>query len=175
MLVFFAVVLVPALAALLIYAAARPDAIHVERSAAVKATPERIFPFINDFHEWSAWSPYERLDPAMKKTYSGPSRGPGAVYEWQGNNKVGQGRMEITAADPASRITIKLDFLKPFEGHNVARFELAPRNDTTIVTWMMDGSAAYMMKLMGIFVDVDNMIGKDFEIGLANLKAIAER
>jgi hypothetical protein len=162
------------IAAVLLYAATRPDAIHVERSVVVNAPPEKIFPFINDFHSWKDWSPYETLDPAMKKTFSGSPSGVGAVYEWAGNNDVGEGRMEITSAAP-ERIIIKLDFLKPFEGHNTATFTLAPENAATRVTWAMDGASPFVAKVMGIFVDMDKMIGKDFATGLTNLKTIAER
>ena len=121
--------------AVLAYAAARPDTLHVQRSGSVKAPPEAIFPLISDFHRWSSWSPYEKRDPAMKRTYGGAAQGKGAVYEWQGNSEVGQGRMEITDASDPSRITIKLDFIKPFEGHNVAEFALVPQDGATNVTF----------------------------------------
>jgi hypothetical protein len=161
--------------AVLAYAATRPDALHVERSAAIKAPPERILPLIADFHNWASWSPYEKVDPAMKKNYSGPDKGKGAVYEWAGNSQVGQGRMEITDVSEPSRIDIKLDFIKPFEGHDVASFTLKPQGDATTVTWSMDGKSPYVVKLMGVFVNMDHMIGNDFEAGLASIKAIAER
>ncbi len=161
--------------AVLAYAATRPDTLHVQRSASVKAPPEAIFPLISDFHRWSSWSPYEKRDPAMKRTYGGAAQGKGAVYEWQGNSEVGQGRMEITDTSDPSRITIKLDFIKPLEGHNVAEFALVPQGGTTNVTWSMDGPSPYIGKLIGVFVNMDTMIGNDFETGLANLKAIAEK
>jgi len=161
--------------AVLAYAATRPDTLHVQRSGSVKAPPEAIFPLISDFHRWSSWSPYEKRDPAMKRTYGGAAQGKGAVYEWQGNSEVGQGRMEITDASDPSRITIKLDFIKPFEGHNVAEFALVPQDGATNVTWSMDGPSPYIGKLIGVFVNMDRMIGNDFEAGLANLKAIAEK
>jgi carbon monoxide dehydrogenase subunit G len=169
-----ALVVVVLISALLAYAAARPDSMHVQRTASIKAPPEKIFPLINDFHSWSAWSPYEKLDRAMKKAYSGAESGNGAVYEWQGNSRAGQGRMEITATSHPSRVTIKLDFIRPFEGHNLAAFTLEPQGGSTNVTWMMDGPSPYVAKLMGVFVNMDNMIGKEFEAGLANLKAVAE-
>ena len=159
----------------LAYAATRPDTLHVERAARVKASPEEIFPLISDFHRWTSWSPYEKRDPAMKRTYSGAPQGKGAVYEWEGNSEVGQGRMEITDTADPSRVTIKLDFIKPIEGHNVAEFALAPQGGTTNVTWSMDGPSPYLGKLIGVFVNMDRMIGTDFEAGLANLKAIAEK
>jgi carbon monoxide dehydrogenase subunit G len=170
-----ALVIVVLLLAVLAYAATKPDSMHVQRSVTVKAPPDKIFPLINDFHRWSAWSPYERVDPAMNKVYSDPAAGKGAVYEWAGNSQVGQGRMEITDAPDPSRVTIKLDFIKPFEGHNVAEFTLVPQADATTVTWTMDGRSPYVAKLMGVFVNMDNMIGKDFDTGLSNIKAIAEK
>jgi hypothetical protein len=170
-----ALVLVVLIVALLAYAATRPDAMHVERVASIKAPPGKIFPLINDFHSWRSWSPYEKLDPAMKRGYSGAANGKGAVYEWDGNSQAGQGRMEITNTSAPSHVTIALDFIKPFEGHNVARFALVPHGDSTTVTWAMDGPSPYVAKLMGVFVNMDTLIGKDFETGLANMKAIAEQ
>ena len=168
-------VVVVLVGALLAYAATKPDSMHVQRAASIKAPPDKIFPLINDFHSWSSWSPYEKLDPAMKRTYSGAANGKGAVYEWEGNSQVGQGRMEITDTSHPSRVTIKLDFIKPFEGHDVAEFALVPQGDSTTVTWTMDGPSPYVAKLMGVFVNMDTMIGKDFETGLANLKGLAEK
>jgi hypothetical protein len=169
------IVLVVLISAVLVYAAFRPSALHVERATSIKAPPEKIFPLINDFHTWGSWSPYEKKDPGMKRSYTGAPKGTGSVYEWEGNSDVGQGRMEITNASPGSNVTIKLDFVKPFEGHNMATFSLDPKGDATSVTWAMDGPTPYIGKVMGIFIDMDNMIGKDFEAGLANLKDIAER
>ncbi len=169
-----AIVVLVLVVAVLAYAATRPDRLHVERSATIQAPPEEIFPLISDFRRWASWSPYETRDPAMKKTYGGAAQGKGAVYEWEGNSEVGQGRMEITDADP-SRITIKLDFIKPLEGHNVADFALVPQGGATNVTWSMDGPSPYIGKLIGVFMNMDRMIGSDFEAGLANLKAIAEK
>jgi hypothetical protein len=170
-----ALVVVVLAAALLIYAATRPDSLHVERTASINAPPGKIFPLITDFHTWSSWSPYEKIDPAMKRAYSGATSGKGAVYEWEGNNEVGQGRMEITDASNPSRVIIKLDFIKPLEGHDVAVFALVPQGDSTNVTWTMDGPTPYVGKLIGVFMNMDTMIGKDFETGLANLKAITEK
>lgn len=162
-------------AGLLGYAAIQPDAFRVERSASIKAPPEKVFALINDFHAWTAWSPWETKDPAMKRIHSGAASGKGAVYAWEGNNQVGQGSMQITRSDASSRITIQLDFIKPFEGHNIAEFTLQPEGDSTHVTWAMYGPSPYLSKLMGVFFDMDHMIGKDFEAGLANLKASAEK
>jgi uncharacterized protein YndB with AHSA1/START domain len=169
-----ALVVIVLVVALLAYAATRPDSMHVERSTVINAPPDRIFPLIADFHRWSSWSPYERMDPAMKKDYSGAASGRGAVYEWDGNRQVGQGRMEITDTADPSRVTIQLDFLKPFKGHNLARFELTPAGGSTDVTWTMDGASPFVAKVIGVFVNMDRMIGRDFETGLASLKALAE-
>ncbi len=170
-----AIVVIVLLAGLLMFAATKPDVFRVQRATSIKAPPEKIFTLINDFHSWGSWSPYEKMDPAMKRTYSGAANGKGAVYEWEGNNKVGQGRMEIMEASPPSKMTIKLDFLKPFEGHNIAEFTLEPKGDSTGVTWAMYGPSPYVAKVMSIFCNMDRMIGKDFETGLANLKTVAEQ
>src|SRR6266481_5455144 len=170
-----AVVLAIAIAILLILAATKPDTFTVRRATTVKAPPERIFPLINDFHQWGTWSPYETKDPAMKRSYSGAASGKGAVYGWEGNKNVGSGRMEILDSSAPSKIVIKLDFFTPFEAHNTAEFTMLPQGDATLVTWLMYGPAPFMSKLMQVFVNMDNMIGKDFETGLANLKRIAER
>jgi uncharacterized protein YndB with AHSA1/START domain len=163
------------IACVLAFAATKPDTFSVQRTATIKAPPEKIYPLISDFRNWSAWSPYEKRDPAMKKTHTGAEAGRGAVYEWDGNNEVGRGRMEIVEATPPAKVTIKLDFLKPFEAQNVTEFTLQPSGDSTTVTWAMNGPNLYVGKVMSIFVDMDRMVGNDFESGLANLKAIAER
>ncbi|HEV3166353.1 MAG TPA: SRPBCC family protein [Isosphaeraceae bacterium] len=168
-------VIVVLVVVLLLVAASKPDTMHVERSTSIKAPPEKIFVLINDFHKWGSWSPYEKLDPSMKKTYSGAESGKGAVYEWEGNSKAGKGRMEIAEASSPSKVTIKLDFEKPFEGHNVAAFTLDPKGDATNVTWSMDGPSPFPMKVMGIFLNLDNLIGQEFENGLANLKTVTEK
>ena len=170
-----AIVVIVLIAGVLVFAATRPDAFRVERSVTIKAPPEKIYPYFDDFNRWAVWSPWEKLDPAMKRTFSGASAGKGAVYAWQGNGKVGEGRMEILESSPSSKLLIKLDFIKPFEGHNTAEYTLTPSGDTTQVTWAMYGPAPYISKLMGVFVSMDSMIGKDFEAGLANLKAAAEK
>jgi hypothetical protein len=162
------------LAGFLAFAATRPDTFRVQRSTSIKAPPEKISALIQDFHNWTSWSPWEKLDPALKRTYSGAASGTGAVYEWEGNQKAGQGRMEITEASP-TRTTIKLDFLKPFEAHNTVDFALEPVGESTNVTWVMDGTNSYLGKVMSVFFNMDRMVGKDFETGLANLKAAAEQ
>lgn len=163
------------IAIVLIYAATRPDTFRVERTARIAAPAAKIFPLIDDFHRWEAWSPYEKLDPGMKRTFGGAPAGKGATYAWEGNGKAGAGRMEITESTPSSKIAIKLDFIKPFEGHNVAEFTLQPQGDATQVTWAMHGPSPYIAKLMGLFFNMDQMIGKDFEAGLANLKTATEK
>jgi hypothetical protein len=173
--VIIAVGIAAAIAIILILAAARPDTFRVQRATGVKAAPEKIFPLINDFHQWGLWSPYENKDPAMKRSYGGAASGKGAVYGWDGNNNVGAGRMEILEALAPAKIVIKLDFFKPFEGHNTAEFAMLPRGDATQVTWLMHGPLPLMGKIMHLFVNMDRMIGKDFEIGLANLKSLAEK
>jgi carbon monoxide dehydrogenase subunit G len=161
--------------AVLAFAAAQPDSFRVRRAADIKAPPEKIFPLINDFSRWGAWSPYEKKDPAMKRSFSGPPAGKGAVYAWEGNKDVGQGRMEIAEAAAPSRVQLKLDFVKPFEAHNRVDFTLEPKDGATRVTWDMQGPMPFISKVICLFVDMDRMVGADFEAGLANLKSIAER
>ena len=170
-----AVVLAIAIAILLILAATKPDTFTVRRATTVKASPETIFPLINDFHQWGTWSPYEAKDPAMKRTYSGTASGKGAVYAWQGNKNVGSGRMEILDSSVPSKIVIKLDFFAPFEGHNTAEFTMLPQGDVTNVTWLMHGPVPFMAKIMHVLMNIDRMVGKDFEVGLANLKRLTEK
>jgi uncharacterized protein YndB with AHSA1/START domain len=134
-----AIVAVILLAALLGFAATRPDTFRVQRAKSIQAPPEKIFALINDFQKWGSWSPYEKMDPTMKRTHSGAANGKGAVYAWAGKGKVGEGRMEITDTSAPSKVTIKLDFFKPFKGHNVAEFTLEAKGDSTNVTWATHG------------------------------------
>jgi hypothetical protein len=175
-----AIVLAIVIAAVLILAASKPATFSVERAIDVKAPPERIFPLINDFHQWVSWSPYENKDPAMKRSYGGAASGKGAVCGWEGNGNVGSGRMEILETQipetsVPSKILIKLDFFKPFEGHNTAEFTILPQGGATHVSWVMRGPAPFISRLMQVFMNLDRMIGKDFEKGLANLKRLAEK
>jgi uncharacterized protein YndB with AHSA1/START domain len=170
-----AIVLGILVVAVLGIAATKADSFRVERTATIKASRDAIFALIQDFHGWSRWSPYDKLDPAMRRTYSGAPNGKGAVYEWQGNDKVGAGRMEITSVTAPTQVVIKLDFLKPFEGHNAAEFTMLPNGDATTVTWAIHGPSPLVSKVMGLFFDMDKMIGKDFEVGLGNLKALTEK
>lgn len=158
-----------------VFAAMKPDTFRVSRSISIKAPPEKIFPIINDLKQWSAWSPYEKKDPAMKRTFGALTAGKGAVYEWEGNKDVGKGRMEISDATPPSKLLIQLHFMQPFEGRNVAEFTVDGKGGESNVTWAMYGPATFVSKLIGVFMDMDRMIGDDFAAGLANLKALAEK
>ena len=169
-----AIVVVVLIAGVLVFAATKPDTFRVQRSASIKAPPEKISAVLSDFHGWQAWSPWEKMDPAMKRSYSGAEKGKGAAYAWEGNGKVGQGRMEIIDAAP-SRVALNLDFIKPFEAHNKVVFTLTPKGDATEVNWAMQGPVPYMAKIVHVFMDMDGMVGKDFEAGLANLKAVTEK
>jgi len=170
-----AIVLAVLVAAVLGFALTKPDSFNVQRTTRINAPAEKIFPLINDFHSWASWSPWEKLDPAMRRTNSGAAMGQGAVYEWEGNAKVGKGRMEITEVSPPTKVTVKLDFLKPIEGHNIAEFTLEPQGDSTSVTWAMRGPSPFISKVFQVFISMDGMLGKEFETGLANLKSAAER
>src|SRR5437762_10651024 len=170
-----AAVIVVVVAGILIYAATKPNSFTVRRAIEVRAPPAKVFALIDDLHGWGAWSPYEKKDPDMKRTFGGAALGKGAIYQWDGNKNVGSGSMEIIESAPPSKIVIKLDFLKPFEGHNTAEFTMDPKADNTTVTWAMYGPSSYMFKVMGIFMDMDKLIGNDFAAGLANLKAVAEK
>jgi uncharacterized protein YndB with AHSA1/START domain len=164
-----------AVCGVLAYAATRPDVFQVRRTANIKAPPEKIFPLIADFKSWTAWSPYEKKDPAMKRTYGQVTSGKGATYAWAGDKNVGSGSMEILDAPAPSRVTIKLDFKSPFEAHNVADFTLQPADGGTNVSWSMEGPTPFFGKILHVFVNMDKMVGRDFEAGLANLKTIAEK
>jgi carbon monoxide dehydrogenase subunit G len=160
-------------AALVGYASTRPSAFRIQRSARIAAPPRQILPHLEDFRAWSAWSPWEKIDPAMSRTYSGPARGVGAVYEWSGNKKAGAGRMELTRADEQA-VQIKLDFTRPMRASNVVEFTLTPDEGGTVVNWSMDGSYNLTSKMFGVFVNMDQLVGRDFERGLASLKAVSE-
>jgi uncharacterized protein YndB with AHSA1/START domain len=167
-------IVVLAVAAILLLALTKPSSFRVERSATIAAPPEKVAALINDFHHWDEWSPWAKLDPVMKTTYSGPPSGVGSVYEWEGNSKVGKGRMEILAIEP-TKTTIKLDFLKPFESHNTADFVLEPQGSDTRVNWIMNGPMKFFPgRVMSVFTSMDKVIGPDFDKGLANMKAAAE-
>lgn len=166
---------VVAIVGILVAAWTKPDTFRVARTASINAAPEKIFPLMNDFRSFGSWSPYEKRDPEMKRSYSGPASGKGAVYAWDGNKNVGSGRMEILDSTPSSRIVIKLDFSRPFEAHNGVEFTLEPRGTSTTVGWTMEGPVPFMAKIVHVLVNMDRMVGGDFETGLANLKSIAEK
>lgn len=167
--------IVLAVVVLLIVASQKPDTFRVERSIVVNAPPAKIFPYFNDFMLWPTWSPYEKKDPAMQRNLSGPTAGKGAVYEWKGNKNVGHGRMEILDAPEPSKVVIKLDFFSPMEGHNTAEFTMAAQGSGTLVTWAMYGPAPMITKVLSTVMNFDKMVGTDFEVGLANVKAQAEK
>ena len=156
-------------------AATKPDTFSLQRATTIHAPPEKIFAYINDFHQWSAWSPWEKIDPNMQRTYSGAPRGVGAVYAWSGNSKAGAGRMEIKNVAPPLNAQIALDFTKPFATKNVIEFMIEPRGDSTGVTWVMRGPLPFISKVMTVFFSMDALVGKDFAAGLANLKAVSEQ
>ena len=171
-------VIVAAIAALLAVASTRPPTFRIERSTRIAAPMLQVAEQIDDFHAWSTWSPWEHIDPTMQRTFSGADAGVGAVYEWDSKGKAGAGRMEITemrAGPERSLISIKLDFIKPFSAHNTAEFLMTPTDAGTDLSWAMFGPSPFMSKLMGVFVDFDKMVGKDFEAGLAALKRNAEQ
>lgn len=175
MLEILAILVVLLVAALLVFASTRPDTLRVQRAANINAPPEKIFALINDLHGWDAWSPYEKRDPAMKRTYSGSAQGKGAVYAWDGNREVGKGRIEIMESSPPSRVTMNLDMIEPIEAHNIVEFTLEPAGGSTKVTWVMRGALSYLSKVMGLFINMDRMVGQDFEAGLSGLKAAVEK
>ena len=154
--------------------ATRPDQFRVARSTTIAATPEVVFALVNDFHQWARWSPWEKLDPQMQKTFAGATSGVGASLHWSGNKKAGEGRMTITESKPVERVVTALQFIRPFAANNVAEFALARAGGGAAVDWSMSGRNNFMLKAFGLFTDMDKMIGKDFEEGLANLKRVAE-
>ena len=158
---------------LLIVVATRPGTFHVERSVTIAAPPEAAFAQVNDFHAWASWSPYEKLDPGMKRTFEGAPSGVGAVYAWSGNKEIGEGRMTIEKSEP-SQIAIKLEFIKPFTATNTATFSFVPAPEGTKVTWAMDGKNSFLAKAMHLVMDMDKLVGTDFERGLSAMKTVAE-
>lgn len=168
-------IVVIGIAVVLLLAATKPDTFQVRRSIAINAPPERVFPLINDFKAWGAWSPWEKKDPNLKRSFSGAESGVGSIYTWVGDKNVGQGSMRIVEADVPSKIGLKLDFIKPFEAHNDVAFTLQPQGAATNVTWTMTGPTPFFAKIIHVFFNMDRMVGGDFETGLSSLKAAAER
>jgi hypothetical protein len=175
LIIVIAILLALAIVAVVLLAATKPSSFSVRRSAIVNAPAEKIFAVLSDFQQWRGWSPWENRDPELKRTYQGSDRGKGAIYAWDGNNNVGAGRMEILDATTPSKILIKLDFFKPFKARNIAEFTMLPQGNATNVNWLMQGPAPFMHKLMQVFINMDKMIGRDFETGLANLKTLVEK
>jgi uncharacterized protein YndB with AHSA1/START domain len=171
--ILLAIVLV--IVAVLVFAATKPDTFRVQRSISVQAPPEKVFALINDFHNWPQWAPQDREDKSMQRTYSGAESGVGAVSDWSGRGSAGQGRMSIVESQAAAKVSVKVDFSKPFEAHNLNEFTLNGQGSSTKVTWSMQGTNLFVLKLMSIFTNMDKVAGKHFEDGLANLKAAAER
>ncbi len=161
-------------AGVLAYAATRPNDFHVARTANIKAPPERIFPLVNDLRRHGEWSSWETKDPGMKRSYSGALSGKGAMYEWDGNNEIGQGRMTIAESSPL-RVVFDMHFLRPFDSRSTAEIAFQPRGETTDVTWSIYGPTLFIGKVMSLFFSMDTMIGQEFESGLAKLKAVTER
>jgi hypothetical protein len=158
----------------IIIVATRPADFRVTRTATISAPAAVVFAHVNDFHKWGAWSPWEKLDPELKRTFEGPAAGTGAIYRWTGNSKVGEGRMTIMESRPSELIRIRLEFLKPFMATNTAEFAIKPQGNQTVVTWSMFGKNNFMAKAFHMFVDFDKMVGGDFEKGLGGMKSVAE-
>ena len=175
MIIMILIIAILIIAAILIYASTKPDTFQIQRSISIKAPPEKTFPLINDMHNMQTWSAWEKIDPAMKRTYSGSANGVGAKYAWEGNKEIGQSSMELTKSNQHSKVSFNLDFIAPFEGHNTVDFTLVPSGENTIVTQTMNGASPYVAKVMCLlFFNQDKMIGDKFEEGLASLKVIAE-
>ena len=168
------VLFVAAIGSLFAVASRKPETFSVTRSTTIHAPADRIFGLINDFHKWASWSPFEKLDPAMSKTFSGPDSGPGASYSWTGNKKAGAGSMTISGALPSSSVTIAMAFLKPFKSESTVQFSIEPSGLANHVTWTMSGKNQLASKVMSVFMSMDKIIGKDFAEGLANLKRESE-
>lgn len=163
------------IAVILVLAAFQPDTFTIQRTAVINAKPEKIFAQINDFHNWGTWDPWAKLDPSMKVTLSGAKEGKGAIYEWSGNNQVGQGRMEIIDSMAPSKVDIQLNMIKPMAAQNTATFTLASKGNSTDVTWAMEGHVPFVGKIFHLFMNMDKMVGGQFEKGLADLKTAAEK
>jgi Polyketide cyclase / dehydrase and lipid transport len=168
------IVLIVLVVVFVVVVATRPAEFQVTRTTTIAAPASTVFAQVNDFHNWEAWSPWAKIDPAMKQSYEGAPAGPGAVYSWAGNNKVGEGRMTILESQPNDFVRIKLEFLKPLAANNSTEFTFKPQGDQTVVTWSMNGRNNFMAKAFSMFMNMDKMVGGDFEKGLAQMKAVAE-
>jgi uncharacterized protein YndB with AHSA1/START domain len=175
MIKYIAIVILILVCAVLLYAAAMPETFRIERTTSIKAAAEKIYPYMSDFRKGDLWSPYEKKDPTMKRTYSGAESGKGSIYEFDGNRNVGKGRLEIIDVVPPTKVVLTLDMIEPMRGHNIIEYTLQPNGDNTNVTWTMHGRNNYLGKLICTFISMDKMVGKDFEAGLANLKTLMEK
>jgi len=169
------IVIAVVVALLIVVIATRPADFSITRSITISAPPQAVFPLVNDFHNWEAWSPWAKIDPEMKMTFAGPAAGTGAVYTWTGNSKVGEGRMTIVESHPSDLVRIKLEFLKPFAATNATEFTFQPQGSQTAATWSMSGKRNFMTKAMGLVMSMEKMLGGQFEKGLQQLKAVAEK
>jgi uncharacterized protein YndB with AHSA1/START domain len=158
----------------IVVASMQPSEFSVTRTATISAPPPAVFAQVNDLHKWEEWSPWAKRDPAAKKTYEGPSAGTGAIYRWAGNKEVGEGSLTITESRPNDLIRMKLEFLKPFQATNTVEFTFKPQGDQTLVTWTMMGKNNFIAKVLHLFMDMDKMVGGDFEKGLAQIKSLVE-
>jgi hypothetical protein len=158
----------------LIFVALQPAEFRISRTATITAPPSAVFLHINDLHKWEAWNPWGKIDPAMTRSYEGAPAGVGAITSWAGNSEVGEGRMTITGSRPGDLVQIKLEFLKPFKATNTAEFTFKPEGNQTSVTWSMSGTKNFMMKAVHLFMNMDKMVGGQFEKGLADMKAVVE-
>ena len=168
------IALVVIVVVLVVVVATRPSGFMISRTVSVSAPAPTVFAQVNDFHNWEAWSPWAKLDPAMKQTYEGSPAGAGAIYTWIGNRQVGEGRMTLTESRPSDLIRIRLEFVRPFRATNRAEFTFRPEGNQTIVTWSMAGRNNFMAKAIGLVMNMDRMIGREFEKGLARMEAVAE-
>jgi len=172
--IYIIIILVLIIAAFLVMGLTSPANFAVVREADFNAAPAKVFAQINDFRNWAAWSPWEKMDPNMTRSFSGEASGVGAKYAWVGNKKVGEGSMEITSAESNKNMQLDLNFLKPFEARNVTEFTLSSNGNGTHLKWEMRGHTPFILRVMKLFFDMDKIVGKDFENGLANLKKIVE-
>jgi uncharacterized protein YndB with AHSA1/START domain len=168
-------VMIAAIVIVLILASTRPNQFRVERSIDIAAPAGKIFPLLEDLRQQRRWSPWEQKDTAMKRTYSGMEKGVGAIYEWDGDKNIGAGRQEITAVTPNEKIEAKIDFIRPMQAHNRFEFALHPAGNGTNVTWAIFGPSPFVSKVFSVFMNFDKMIGSEFEKGLTQLKALAEK
>ncbi len=159
---------------LIVFVAGQPDEFKLVREAKISAPREKIFPHVNDLRAWEAWSPWAKLDPNAKNSFEGPASGVGAAMAWSGNNKIGEGRMTITESLGNELVGFRLDFVRPFKATNTAEFVFRPEGHQTRVTWSMAGKSNFFFKIFGLLMNCEQLAGKDFERGLANLKAVVE-